>query len=77
MVTVIEARRPDGSLTRRCDARCYAAKGTTCRCICGGINHGVGLRQTIDNLEKDRLVREPEAVYCTRLMQGSLFTQEE
>jgi len=28
-----------------CDARCYNAKWFTCSCICGGKNHGVGLRQ--------------------------------
>jgi hypothetical protein len=32
---------------RRCDARCYdgASPRDACRCICGGRNHGVGLRR--------------------------------
>ena len=33
---------------RRCDARCYNAKHGKCRCICGGENHGKGLRQVIE-----------------------------
>lgn len=27
---------------RRCDSRCYNAKGDHCTCICGGKNHGKG-----------------------------------
>jgi hypothetical protein len=34
---------------RRCDARCYNAKGPGCDCCCGGINHGVGLKQAKGN----------------------------
>lgn len=34
--------------TRRCDARCYNAKGSKCTCICGGRNHGVGLNRAIN-----------------------------
>ena len=26
---------------RRCDSRCHKAKGTRCRCWCGGFFHGV------------------------------------
>ncbi len=25
---------------RRCDDRCHRAKGTRCKCICGGFFHG-------------------------------------
>lgn len=28
---------------RRCDSRCYDAKGKVCRCICCGAHHGKGL----------------------------------
>ena len=34
---------------RRCDARCYDAKGPHCDCICGGKNHGAGLKQAQEN----------------------------
>jgi hypothetical protein len=34
---------------RRCDSRCYNAEGPDCDCCCGGINHGVGLKQARDN----------------------------
>lgn len=34
----------------RCDAKCYNAKGPKCDCCCGGVNHGVGLEQAIQNM---------------------------
>jgi hypothetical protein len=30
------------SKVRRCDSRCHNAKGTRCRCWCGGAFHGSG-----------------------------------
>ena len=35
---------------RRCDARCYHGKSKTCRCICGGKNHGTGLQKALNNV---------------------------
>jgi hypothetical protein len=26
----------------KCDVRCTSARGTLCRCACGGKNHGIG-----------------------------------
>jgi len=37
-----------GGKTRRCDAKCYNAKGKKCTCIYGGRNHGVGLNIAIN-----------------------------
>ena len=37
----------------RCDARCYNAKGTVCKCICGGINHGCGLNIAHGNINSN------------------------
>lgn len=34
---------------RRCDARCYNAKEPGCECVCGGKNHGAGLKQAKQN----------------------------
>ena len=45
MTTLIEVRDKDGHLTGSCDARCYNAKGPKCKCVCGGLNHGVGLME--------------------------------
>lgn len=42
----------DGNRRRRCDARCYNAKHQECKCICQGKNHGVGLKQAVDNVLK-------------------------
>jgi len=49
MSTLILAKTPNGSPRGRCDAKCYNAKGTKCTCICGGVNHGAGKNQAIDN----------------------------
>ena len=45
---------------RRCDARCHNATKPRCRCICGGVNHGVGLDQARTNTKKitdDQLIK--------------------
>ncbi len=52
MTTVITHRFADGVLILKCDAKCHNAKGPNCRCICGGINHGVGNNQAIENTRK-------------------------
>lgn len=36
--------------TRRCDARCYNAKGGQCDCICGGKNHCAGFEKALANV---------------------------
>lgn len=38
--------------TRKCDARCYDACAGICKCICGGMNHGVGVEQAISNVQE-------------------------
>lgn len=48
MTTLITYKPNDGPATRRCDAKCYNAKGSQCKCVCAGINHGVGPNQAID-----------------------------
>jgi hypothetical protein len=47
MTTMLALYNSDGC-AGRCDARCYNAKSKTCSCICGGVNHGVGRQQAID-----------------------------
>src|SRR5260370_42236069 len=37
---------------RRCNAKCYAAKGNDCSCQCNGVNHGVGAQQARENTHK-------------------------
>lgn len=36
----------------KCDANCYNAMHPGCDCICGGRNHGVGLKQAITNTQE-------------------------
>jgi hypothetical protein len=46
-MTLITIGNSEGS--RRCDARCYDAKGSNCDCMCGGKNHGKGLQVASEN----------------------------
>lgn len=48
MSVILAVTNKDGK-TRRCNATCYNAKGTRCRCVCGGKNHGVGLEAAVSN----------------------------
>ena len=48
MTTLIAVYSSEGCVGR-CDARCYGALDPRCDCICGGRNHGVGLRQALAN----------------------------
>ena len=48
MATLIAVYNSEGCVGR-CDARCYNAKGGTCDCICGGVNHGAGVNQAMAN----------------------------
>lgn len=48
MACLIYASNSSGC-TGKCDANCYEATGHECDCICGGMNHGVGLKRAIDN----------------------------
>lgn len=48
MATLIEVRNSDGVVGRR-DAKCYDATEPECVCICGGVNHGVGRNQAVEN----------------------------
>jgi hypothetical protein len=38
--------------TRRCDARCYNAKGGKCDCICRGKNHCAGVQKALANVRE-------------------------
>lgn len=48
MVVLISVQSSAG-YDGQCDARCYEATGGQCSCICGGINHGAGEQQAVEN----------------------------
>lgn len=50
MTTLITIRNSEG--VGRCDAKCYNARSNECRCVCGGMNHGVGLRRAQKHTEE-------------------------
>ena len=71
---------------RRCDAKCYDAKCPDCDCVCGGRNHGAGLKKAMDNTreiflplleagEARRFTIDDETIRILKLdqQQGSLF----
>jgi len=46
---------------RRCDAGCYNATTIKCQCICGGVNHGVGLekaRANTKDITDEQIIKE-------------------
>ena len=47
-MVIIEVRTEQG-VVGRCDANCYNAKEPECHCICGGANHGVGLKIAVED----------------------------
>lgn len=47
-MTLISVHSSEGCVGR-CDARCYAAVSEECDCVCGGANHGKGIRVAIEN----------------------------
>ena len=50
MATLISVYNSDG-LVGRCDAKCYGAKEPDCQCVCGGANHGAGVKQATANTQ--------------------------
>lgn len=48
MATLITVGGKNG-VEGRCDARCYNANYPQCDCICGGHNHGTGLKKAQAN----------------------------
>lgn len=48
-MTTVLAVYNSGGCVGRCDANCHNAAVQSCRCICGGRNHGVGLMMAIAN----------------------------
>jgi len=54
MATLI-SYQSSGGQQGRCDAKCYNARHPRCVCICGGRNHGVGLRQAAINTAQEAM----------------------
>jgi hypothetical protein len=51
MTTLIAAYNSEGCIGR-CDSKCHDAEGPDCDCICGGKNHGVGIKQAFANTQE-------------------------
>jgi hypothetical protein len=49
-VTTLLTVGNDSGVVGRCDAKCYNAKHPHCNCVCGGVNHGVGLATAVRNV---------------------------
>lgn len=48
MRSVLRVTRP-GCHPQECGKGCYWGEAIRCRCVCHGINHGVGFNQAIEN----------------------------
>lgn len=69
-----------GDCVGRCDSRCYNATGPICVCCCGGMNHGKGLQQAIDNTAENAEVllyewNDPEETLKIGSLQEELFEE--
>jgi len=71
-MTLITIGNSEGE--RRCDARCYDAKGPDCDCVCGGRNHGKGLQAAQEQTAEH--ARELLKV-AGATIQGDLFARAE
>lgn len=52
MTTVLAVYNSEGCVGR-CDAKCHEATTRECDCICGGRNHGIGVRRALDQTRAD------------------------
>ena len=51
MATLIAAYRGN-EMIGRCDARCYDARSTLCKCVCYGANHGAGYARALAQTQR-------------------------
>lgn len=51
MTTLIAVYNSEGCVGR-CDAKCYNAEHEHCDCICGGTNHGAGVKKAMENTQE-------------------------
>jgi hypothetical protein len=56
------------SKDHQCDSRCLNAKGHTCKCSCGGMNHGMGFAVTAHAVIDPYLITERQRDYIKRLL---------
>ena len=40
------------SLVGRCDINCFGGDDSRCECVCGGLNHGVGIEQAVEQTRR-------------------------
>ena len=52
MTTLIIVKKSNGRIVGRCDATCYDARTPECTCICGGANHGMGLKKASEQVSE-------------------------
>lgn len=74
MTTLIAVYNSDGCVGR-CDARCYNATHPECDCICGGKNHGAGLKQAAENTRELAEQWIEEYAARTSLEPGTWYAQ--
>jgi len=79
MTTLIIFKNGEGEIKGRCDANCYDAKLPKCRCVCAGMNHGIGINQAITNTgEHGAILKMAQAAgeFIIRPNQYKLFEEK-
>lgn len=78
MATLIALYNRHGCVGR-CDTKCYDAKTTSCTCVCGGINHGVGLAMAALNIDNhcQELIDNAKEFHTTSRMTFPLGTDQQ
>lgn len=69
MATIVSAY-DRGVWYGRCNASCYDGAKTSCGCVCGGVNHGVGFTAAVANasallpqwIRRDELARNSRSI---------------
>lgn len=68
MPALIKVYNARGTMIGCCDAKCYNATVSRCRCVCQGTNHGIGLQKAAQNSRQfspDSLARSALSLWPT------------
>lgn len=59
-MTLIASYDSEGRCLARCDANCHNATKPICTCVCGGMNHGVGIKKAMANTREyaEEMIKE-------------------
>lgn len=65
------------SADHKCDSRCLNAKGHSCTCSCGGMNHGRGYAVVIHEAGSEEPATEKQLEFIAKLIEERALTVEQ